>query len=149
MEIYIPDKSLQRAFLCDIDGTVANHEEIRGHYEYEKVLQDKPISHIINIVESLSYNPWYPVFVSGRFAECLVDTVSWLHTHMPFLSQGYELYMRTQGDYRPDYVIKSEIFDSHIRHRYCVEFAIDDRNQVVDMWREADIPCLQVAPGDF
>jgi len=27
--------------------------------------------------------------------------------------------------------------------------ALDDRQQVVDMWRERGIRCLQVAKGDF
>jgi len=25
----------------------------------------------------------------------------------------------------------------------------DDRNSVVDMWRENGVRCMQVAPGDF
>lgn len=50
---------------------------------------------------------------------------------------------------RKDVVIKRELFDRYIRDNYQVLFVLDDRNQVVDMWRELGLKCLQVAPGDF
>ena len=30
-----------------------------------------------------------------------------------------------------------------------VKFVLDDRDQVVEMWRDMGLPCFQVAPGDF
>lgn len=148
MELYIPDRSLPKAFICDIDGTLSDHEGIRGHYEYEKVSQDRPIYEIIHIVRALEqYGDWIPLFVTGREERCRNDTVSWIDNYIAIHAEN--LFMRPNEDYRKDYVIKSEIFDNHIRDQYWVEFALDDRNQVVDMWRQAGIPCLQVAPGDF
>jgi DNA transposition AAA+ family ATPase len=32
---------------------------------------------------------------------------------------------------------------------YNVRFAIDDRDRVVDAWRDLGLVCLQCAPGDF
>jgi len=57
--------------------------------------------------------------------------------------------MRPTGDNRKDAIVKREIFDREIRDRYRILFVLDDRNQVVDMWRELGLTCLQVAPGDF
>lgn len=38
----------------------------------------------------------------------------------------------------------------NIQDQYFVEFILDDRNQVVDLWRnELNLPCLQVYYGDF
>jgi len=60
-----------------------------------------------------------------------------------------ELFMRPEGDMRPDNIVKAELFDTYVRDNYDVQFVIDDRDQVVDMWRRMGLACLQVAPGDF
>lgn len=63
---------------------------------------------------------------------------------------GYhELLMRNKDDNRKDSIIKKELFDKHIRGRYDVMFVLDDRNQVVEMWRSLGLKCLQVENGDF
>jgi len=42
------------------------------------------------------------------------------------------------------------MFETHIRNKYFVEMVIDDRDQVVAMWRkELGLTCLQVDYGDF
>lgn len=59
------------------------------------------------------------------------------------------LLMRKTADNRKDFIVKKEIFDAEIRHKYQTEFVLDDRNQVVDMWRnELKLPCFQVYYGD-
>jgi hypothetical protein len=58
--------------------------------------------------------------------------------------------MRITSDNRKDSIIKKEIFAEHIQDKYYIEFVLDDRNQVVDMWRnELKLPCFQVYYGDF
>jgi hypothetical protein len=57
--------------------------------------------------------------------------------------------MRKYGDYRKDYVVKREIYEQLIAPDYDILCVLDDRNSVVDMWREIGLTCLQVAPGDF
>lgn len=48
-----------------------------------------------------------------------------------------------------DAIIKERLFRQHIEGKFCVEFVIDDRDQVVRMWRDLGLRCLQVADGDF
>ena len=36
-----------------------------------------------------------------------------------------------------------------IKDKYQVDYVLDDRNQVVEMWRSLGLTCLQVADGDF
>lgn len=60
-----------------------------------------------------------------------------------------ELYMRTPGDMRKDFVIKKELYDAKIKNKYNVQFVLDDRNQIVDMWRGLGMTCLQVDYGNF
>ena len=57
--------------------------------------------------------------------------------------------MRLADDNRKDSIIKEEIYNKVIKPRYNIKLVLDDRNQVVDMWRDIGLPCFQVAPGDF
>ena len=57
--------------------------------------------------------------------------------------------MRPKGDNRPDTEVKREIYEREIRDKYNVLLVIDDRNSVVQQWREMGLPCFQVAEGDF
>ena len=61
----------------------------------------------------------------------------------------WELFMREADDNRKDSIIKEEIYNKVIKPRYNIKLVLDDRNQVVDMWRNIGLPCFQVAPGDF
>lgn len=61
----------------------------------------------------------------------------------------YELHMRPAGDRRRDSIVKAELFDRHVRDQYRVLVVLDDRKQVVEMWRSLGLTCLQVAEGDF
>jgi hypothetical protein len=61
---------------------------------------------------------------------------------------GETLYMRQDGDFRRDDIVKQEILDKYI-DKDRVLFVLDDRDQVVDMWRRNGLTCFQVAEGDF
>ncbi len=41
------------------------------------------------------------------------------------------------------------MFQDHVEDHWSVQFVMDDRQRVVDMWRSKGLKCLQVAPGDF
>ncbi len=148
---YYPDLSLPSAIIVDIDGTVAIHGDERGHYDYDKISTDTPNQAVIDLVCTMSEDmddPTRVIFLSGREDRCMDETKTWLDR---YVGSAYwdELFMRKTGDHRPDYIIKQELFDAHIRPDYCVWLVLDDRDQVVKMWREMGLTCLQVAPGDF
>lgn len=50
---------------------------------------------------------------------------------------------------RKDSIAKHELFDEHIRDRYRIAFVLDDRDQVVKMWRSLGLTVFQVADGTF
>ena len=145
------------ALIVDIDGTLAHHFDIdgkqtRGHHDYAKVGEDRPDYHIIHLVRLYSQAGYKIVITSGRpDSRKGVDvrqlTVDWLNREgVPF----DELFMRQEGDYRPDYEVKLEIYENYIVPLgYHIDFALDDRNQIVDMWRSIGIKTLQVEPGNF
>lgn len=154
-EPYVPNPGVLQAVLIDLDGTVALHEGIRGHHDYDKVHLDLPNNPVIEIIQAFVYQDTYkntvgtiyPLFVSGRPDSCREATRQWISDNVGVYP--YRLFMRKTGDTRPDWQVKLDIFDQNVRHKYNVLAAFDDRNQVVDMYRELGITVLQVAPGAF
>ena len=86
------------------------------------------------------------ILVSGREDKFREQTEAWLLKHKV---KYVELIMRLSGDNRNDAIIKQEIYENHIKDKYEIEFVLDDRNRVVDMWRNNGLKCLQVADGNF
>ena len=60
-----------------------------------------------------------------------------------------KLLMRVTDDVRKDSIIKKEIYENNIKGKYNVSLVLDDRNQVVEMWRDLGLTCFQVADGNF
>ncbi len=143
---YEPSPGLPRAVLVDIDGTVALMGE-RSPFDMTRVGEDDPNRPVIEIVWSLYRQGFAVVFVSGRSSDARAETEQWLQRHVGLPS--YRLFMRSAGDSRRDAIVKRELFDSNIREHFNVLAVLDDRNQVVAMWRELGLVCLQVAEGAF
>ena len=59
------------------------------------------------------------------------------------------MYLRDDGDMRPDDIVKEELLAKIRADGYKPTIAFDDRNQVVNKWRELGINCYQVRAGDF
>jgi hypothetical protein len=57
--------------------------------------------------------------------------------------------MRVTGDKKKDSALKEEIYNKYIKGKYNVLFVLDDRQKVVDKWRELGLTCLQVNSGNF
>jgi uncharacterized HAD superfamily protein len=131
--------------LVDIDGTVA-HRCDRGPYEYDKVGTDFPDSAVIEVVNCLWKSSKTIIYITGREDSCYEETYKWLVENCPPFSK---LYMRKTGDYRKDSEVKKEIYENHIKDKFNVLCVLDDRQSVVDMWRDLGLKCLQVNYGDF
>lgn len=90
---------------------------------------------------------------TNEYPNCYELTFEWLHKQIKlFEMDSYYnpiLYMRAEGDHRPDWVVKKELFLNEICKKYDVKLVIDDRQQVVDMWRSLGLTCFQVAEGNF
>jgi hypothetical protein len=59
------------------------------------------------------------------------------------------LLMRRDGDRRQDAVVKREALQDIRGRGYHPTIAIEDRDQVVKMWREEGLTCLQCAEGNY
>lgn len=145
IDMYEPKPDTLRAIMVDIDGTVALMND-RSPFEWHKVLSDSVVDHVVKIVRWAAEAGYQIIFMSGRDAVCRKDTIAWFDKHNVWFDR---LIMRPEGDMRKDSIVKKELFDKYVRDEYNVAFVLDDRNQVVDMWRSIGLPTLQVAPGDF
>lgn len=152
-DTYKDDPKLPSCIMVDIDGTLAHGiGDTRKPYEWHKVDTDTVDTRIRDIVNHFAQRDPNDddytriVLMSGRDSSCRELTESWLKA---WGVKYDELHMRAEGDGRKDFVVKKELFDAHIRGKYNVFFVLDDRNQVVEMWREMGLKTLQVAPGDF
>jgi hypothetical protein len=132
---------------CDLDGTLADHSGNRSPYDYSKVSGDKEHSDIVDLVRTLKNAGHEIIFVSGRDSSCRGDTMKWLNER--FGDFPFGLFMRTEGDRRPDNVVKREIFETSIRPKWDVFLVLDDHDRVVKEWRDIGLRCLQVNYGNF
>lgn len=140
------DESLPYAVIVDVDGTLA-HMADRGPFEWTKVGTDTLDPRVARYVDHLAQDAYTIILLSGRDGSCQPETEEWLARHEIVYS---ELHMRAAGDMRPDYLVKRELFDTHIRDRFYPWLVVDDRDQVVRMWRdELGLVVWQVADGDF
>lgn len=140
------DETLPRAIICDLDGTIALIGN-RNPYDASTATRDflnKPIASIVKRYQDTHYI----LFVSGRKSIYKGQTTMFLAMH-DLITAKTMLFMRGADDNRKDAIVKKEIYDGRIKGKYYVEFVLDDRTQVVDMWREEGLTCLQVAKGDF
>lgn len=142
--------NLSDALIVDIDGTLA-HMTGRSPYDYSRVSEDSVDECIASLVNTL--HPHADILiVSGRDHTCREDTLEWLEANGILYD---ELFMRpagakdSRGNKIPDYIVKHNLYNEHIRGKYNVVAVFDDRDQVVDLWRAMGLKCLQVERGDF
>ncbi len=137
------------AIICDLDGTLALLNG-RNPYDASTCENDEvnlPVADILALYqeEAATLN-YHIILMSGREDKYREQTERWLARN----AIAYEaLYMRQAGDMRKDAIIKRELYEEHIAGKFYVLFVLDDRDQVVELWRSLGLTCLQVAYGDF
>lgn len=142
------------AVIIDLDGTMCDIEHrrplISGKKKNFTAFHDALGNDKLNLwcreIYWLFSQSYSIIFVTGRPEEYRDKTCAWLSHHGIV---NADLYMRPTGDYRKDAVIKTEIYNTFIQPNYEVLFCVDDRQQVVDAWRELGLVCLQCAKGDY
>jgi predicted kinase len=122
-------KELPYCVICDIDGTLSDSSQ-RRIFNYKECVNDEIIKPVKCILDRMEYIKCI-LLVSGREEICRKETEEWLRiNNIPY---NY-LYMRKEKDFRADTIVKKEIFDEHIKDKYNVDFVIDDRHSVCQMW---------------
>lgn len=143
---YTHTQHLPRAIIVDIDGTTA-HMSGRSPYDPSLYHTDEPDVVLRDLIDAYEgvHGIWV-IYVSGRNEDYREVTEKWLDDHLFYRD---EFYMRPSGDNRNDAIVKNELFEKYIAGRYNIDFVLDDRNRVVEMWRAKGLKVLQVADGNF
>lgn len=145
--------ALPTCVLVDIDGTLAIRRkgpDERRPFDWQRVGEDLPRVPVLRLLHMLRKADCQLIFVSGRDEICRHETLQWLSKYLELPTEEIRLYMRRHRDNRKDSIVKRELFEAHIAGRYEVMMVLDDRNQVVEMWRkELGLTCLQVEEGGF
>jgi len=150
--------SIPTCSIWDIDGTLSNPSH-RLHWvqhkpknwpAFNRAMKDDRVNEDIVWMLKTFHDAGCTILIaSGRGEEQREVTETWLQNVAGVGDLYSKLYMRPAMDYRSDDVIKSEILDQMIADGYLPTMAVDDRNQVVNMFRSRGLRVLQVAPGNF
>lgn len=137
-----------QAVICDLDGTLASCAWRRHFVEQERkdwasfnagIPFDPVVPEVHRWVCADSEAGLKVLITSGR--QSGMANRAWLHKHdVPF---DY-LYMRQSNDFRPDDVVKEEIYRNRIEPFFEVVKVYDDRPMVCDMWRRLGLNLTQV-----
>ena len=153
--------------ICDVDGTLMNVEK---RVEYAKkhkkdtdrgmdwdiflnpmvMLEfDTPNRDVVGVIKSLYHSDCenYNLIITSARNERNRDVTM---KQLKLARVDYDaMYLRDDGDMRPDDIVKEELLGKIRADGYNPTIAFDDRNQVVNKWRELGINCYQVRSGDF
>jgi hypothetical protein len=153
LEPYVPPEHGLNAILVDLDGTLCERlpeaQGGRSPYDETRVGEDTCCQAVLDTVLLYAWTGARVIFMSGRSEACRDETVRWLNDHLPEDLTYEALFMRPAGDTRRDWKVKYGLFNANVRERYRVRLVLDDRDQVVRMWRALGLPCFQVAEGNF
>lgn len=150
--------------ICDLDGTLCDTYQ-RQHFVNPGVLQpggkykkdwvsffnamDKdPLNKKVATTVRVLARDYQVVFASGRPDTYRAATENWLSRYQ-FSTHIYPLYMRPRNDSRDDTIVKEIILDFEILPLGQPYICFDDRDRVVQMWRNRGYTCFQVASGNF
>lgn len=159
IEFRYPVGDKPKAIICDLDGTLCNIEH-RLHTVKKEEGKKADWGAFFKGIKDDSLNNWcwdilYSfmetkgtkiVLASGRPDDHMNSTKDWLEKNMIMYEN---LFMRRRSDFRKDDIVKEVILDFEVLTRYTPLFFLDDRDQVVKMWRKRGFTCLQVADGNF
>ena len=138
------DNRLPYCIIVDVDGTLAEMNG-RSPFDWSKVSTDKVRPHIVNLIEQYDIYDQEIIVFTGRDGSCLQATKDWLFNNEINYSK---IFIRPEGDCRPDYIVKRELYEQNIKGKYNVMLVVDDRPQVIREWRRLGLPVINANPCD-
>ena len=168
---------MKKTIIFDLDGTLANIDTRRnismkpnGKLDWDifaapnSILAlDEPNAPVIKMAQMFHDDGFNIVIFSGRNDRGFDATVQWLdNNHVPFdllvmrpdkfkdkswpIADGNPA--TPDMRFMPDEILKKVMLDTFVDIND-VFLVVDDRQKVVDMWRDLGLNTFQVAPGDF
>ena len=150
---------MNKVIIFDVDGTIADVEHRRHLVNGDKgfkadwtafreaTVDDTPVQWVCDIAKRHIAQGDEVAFFSARNESEREITEKQISE---WIGDGHNgVFLRPNGDYRPDEVFKSELADRFEKIGGHIDLVYDDRNKVVDMWRQRGTTVVQVADGDF
>lgn len=135
----------QKAIICDLDGTLALIGD-RSPYDSKNCHLDAINPPIYDVLDRYFDAGFKIILFSGRDGAFQQETHAWLNKHQV----PWDIcVLREPGNREKDAVIKERMYRKFVEGKYNVLFVLDDRDQVVKMWRDLGLTCFQVNYGNF
>jgi predicted secreted acid phosphatase len=146
--------------IVDIDGTICNSEErLKGvgfdpslppeqwPTEWGDVSKDKPIKEMVELVSYLQYK-YQTFYVTLRDEGETEKTIKWLNSHKLFADEEHVFCVGDITNKTKDVTaLKRNFVDKTLKDLKLnkrVAFCIEDSPNMIDMYREIGITCLDV-----
>jgi len=144
--------------VCDMDGTLSNcvhrqHLAETGKWdEFHSQLLGDSIYRDVGWFLATLPKAYTVIILTGRDEAYQKDTWTWLDNHKLAGSIDH-IIMRPELNYVPDHILKPRLLEEHVGSKALVldEVAVvlEDRDKVVEAWRNYGLPCWQVRPGGY
>ena len=150
--------SAPSVIVIDLDGTLCNsahREHLARAQEWDEfhsqLFLDEPWPDVAALLPIVSES-FVIVGLTGRSSRYQTPTLRWLIKHK--LEQYIDfLLMRPDGDWRSDNELKPALLDQWLKEQNSthssVLFILEDRDKMVEAWRELGHNCWQVRPGGY
>jgi FMN phosphatase YigB (HAD superfamily) len=150
--------SEKKWIVIDLDGTLcdcSHRVHLAQNKQWEEfhagIPNDKPYKEAVEFLEAVS-EKFNIVICSGREEKHQPQTVDWLFSHM-LDAHITAILMRPEGDFSSDHELKlrllDEFFGSREKALESVLMILDDRDKVVQAFRDAGFRCWQVQAGSY
>ena len=142
-------KDKRKYVLVDFDGTLSNPKHrlkyISGKVKdfstfYAKVKDDLPNHWCVLLVRALIKSGQAVIILTARPIKTRKDSYAWLEKHLGKNLTITIEHVRKDGVMRPDHLLKEDWLQMFGKDR--VEFVIEDRTKVVEMWRSHRLTVL-------
>ena len=151
------ERIINQTVIFDVDGTIADCEHRRCFVDgsqprdwnrfREETVNDTPIQWVCDIAKRFIASGDEVAFFSERNESQREITERQISE---WIGDGHKgLFLRPDGDYRSDVEFKRELADKFLDMGGKIDLIFDDRQCVVDMWRDDGFVVVQVADGDF
>ena len=154
---------MKKWIVCDLDGTLANisHRvhlaQERQWDEFHDLLEyDKLHNEVADVIDTLvaadieGYAPFNIMILTGRPARYRERTERWLARNFIFPEA---LVMRPEGNFDSDAMVKPSMLADHFggyqQALKAVQLVLEDRDKVVEAFRNLGYFCWQVRNGNY